>query len=188
MHQIEKENLRKQYLSIRRNTPNEQLSAWSYRIREAILEFIDRQQIDTVMLYAAFRSEPETQPLLKKLLEKKVRVALPKSQKNGVMEAYIVSAIEELAPATFGILEPPADVFLSPNEQQLILVPGAVFGRDGSRIGYGGGFYDRYLSACSQAIKAGVCYEFALVDCVPTDEHDIKMDCFFTENGCVNKV
>jgi len=188
MHQIKKENLRKKYLALRQQTNKEQLSAWSYRIQEAVLDYVERSKIDTVMLYASFRGEPETHGLIKKLLERKKRVALPKSQKNGVMEAYIVSALEKLVPATFGILEPPADVLLPQNEQQLILVPGAVFGRDGSRVGYGGGFYDRYLSGCPQAIKAGLCYEFALIDCVPMDAHDVKMDFFFTENGLVNKV
>ncbi len=188
MHQIEKENLRKKYLTLRRQTSKEQLFAWSNQIQEAVLDYVEDKKIDTVMLYAAFRGEPETHWLLQKLLERKKRVALPKSQKNGIMEAYVVSTLEALVPATFGILEPPADVLLPQNEQQLILVPGAVFGRDGSRIGYGAGFYDRYLAGCLQAIKAGLCYEFALIDRVPMDVYDVKMDFFFTENGLVNKV
>ena len=61
-----------------------------------------------------------------------------------------------------------------------------MFGKNGGRIGYGGGFYDRYLPGCEAAVRVGLCYSFALLEMVPREAFDAKMDHVITENGVVN--
>jgi 5-formyltetrahydrofolate cyclo-ligase len=75
----------------------------------------------------------------------------------------------------FGILEPDGPPFVGPID--LIIVPGLAFGRDGSRLGYGGGYYDRFLARPEQenALRCGAGYPFQLVDCLPTEPHDVPL-------------
>jgi len=140
------------------------------------------------MLYASFRSEPETMHLLEKLLERNVCVALPKCRKNGIMEAFIVKDVCSLQSGTYGILEPQEEFHVPPEEISLVLVPGCAFGKDGSRIGYGGGYYDRFLLQCKQAVKVGLCYSSCLANRLPREKFDVAMDVVITEQGVVNKL
>ncbi|MBE7009966.1 MAG: 5-formyltetrahydrofolate cyclo-ligase [Ruminococcaceae bacterium] len=183
-----KQDLRKEFLARRARIDAKNHREWSGHMAEEVLSYVAKQKITTVMLYASFRSEPETFGLIQALLDKGLRVALPKSDAEGHMEGYVVTDVAKLVPGAFGILEPDGKIELPAEEQELIIVPGCVFGIDGSRIGYGRGYYDRYLAKCPKAIKAGFCFSLSLLESVPTDDFDMKMDFFFTENGVVNKV
>lgn len=186
MRRLTKEELRRSYLTKRREMPPEQLALWSAQMEAHAHAFIKERDFDTVMLYAAFRGEPETAGLIRRLLAEGRRVALPKCYPDSRMEAFVITEPEQLMPGAFGILEPPETCLLARQEQSLVIVPGCVFGRDGGRIGYGGGFYDRYLAGCKKAVKAGLCYSFSLLDAVPKEDFDVKMDLVVTENGVVN--
>lgn len=82
---------------------------------------------------------------------------------------------------SFGIMEPQADAFTDYEQIDLILVPGMAFDRHGHRLGRGKGYYDRFLSQAKDCYKIGVCFPFQLVDEVPTDEHDVRMDEIITQ-------
>lgn len=86
----------------------------------------------------------------------------------------------ELKKGHFGILEPVAPAFAAENELDLILVPGVAFDQMGNRIGRGGGFYDRLLPQY-QTIRAGICYDFQCLGCLPTEKHDTPMNFIVTE-------
>ena len=188
MRGITKESLRRQFLAKRQALPPEMRRALSRRMAENVLAFVTEKNIDTVMLYAAFRDEPETELLARRLLGLGKSVALPKCRKGGRMDAFYISAWEALVPGAFGILEPPTEKMLSREEKMLIIVPGCAFGEDGTRLGYGGGFYDRFLPECSHAIKAGYCFSDCLTEGLPQEAFDVRMDSIITEKGVVNKL
>ncbi len=188
MCQLNKKELRQMFLKKRDAIPQTVQREWSANIEETVLRYICEHDFDTVMLYASFRSEPETTNLLKTLLEQNVCVALPKCRKDGVMEAFIVKDACSLQSGTYGILEPQEDFPVAPEKISLVLVPGCAFGKDGSRIGYGGGYYDRFLPRCKQAVKIGLCYSPCLADILPRENFDVTVDVVITEQGVVNKL
>jgi len=185
---MDKHSLRQMFLQKRKETEPELRHRWSQQIEKHVLDFVREHNFQCVMVYAAYRDEVETESLIRKMLENGVTVALPKCYEKGQMSAYRIKEFGELSPGKFGILEPPEEWLMEPSAFDLVLVPGCAFGHDGSRLGYGGGFYDRYLPKCTQAKAVGLSYEMSVVDELPTEKLDILMDAVITENGVVNKV
>lgn len=188
MHPMNKADLRKQFIKIRNALPGERVSEWSQAIQNHLLALITKDDYGVIAAYAAFRNEPLLWETLKTLLSAGKTVALPKCEKNGIMAMYKISSLGELETGAYGILEPPDTVKIQPDEIDLILCPGCAFSLQGERMGYGGGYYDRYLPLCTRAIRVGVCYEMSLVDSLPTEAFDVKMDFLITEKGLVNKL
>ncbi|MBR5235878.1 MAG: 5-formyltetrahydrofolate cyclo-ligase [Clostridia bacterium] len=185
MSNVSKETMRQFFMAKRNGTDVKQLEEWSCSITNHILDYVMRYHLGTVMVYADFRREPKTSALIEKLLELGVRVCLPKCEKDGKMEAYTIESVRELTPGRFGILEPAGEIVLKPEEIELVLVPGYGFDRSRNRLGYGGGYYDRFLPRCTKAVIAGVCYGNCLVESLPADPFDVKMDLLITEDGCL---
>ena len=102
------------------------------------------------------------------------------------MEFYPVSSMNSLSEGAFGILEPSAkDVSASENAagKSLMLLPGVAFDKAGNRIGYGRGYYDRYLAGCPGISKIALAFEFQITDRIPAEHTDIKADLIITEKG-----
>ena len=115
-------------------------------------------------------------PVLRDALETGKTLALPRCEGEGVMRAYRVARPSDLRRGAYGIWEPDETCPpIEPDDMDLILVPGTAFDRQGDRLGQGGGYYDRYL-AQTRAVRIGVCHDFALLDAVPTQTHDARMD------------
>ncbi len=140
----------------------------------------------TVFLYAATREEADTRPLITALLQNGCTVCLPKCSGQGVMHAFEIDDIHNLRPGRYGILEPPEQNPVSPAGIDLVFLPGCAFGRDGSRLGYGGGYYDRFLPACRAAKFVGLCFEACLTDTLPHEQTDVCMHAVITEKGVMN--
>ena len=105
------------------------------------------------------------------------------------MDAYEILDLEkETTKGSFGILEPINEVvedkrLIKPEEIDLVIVPGVAFDKNMNRIGFGGGFYDRYLSLLkSSCKKVGLAYQFQIVEKIETEEHDMKVDMIVTES------
>lgn len=140
-------------------------------------------QARTVMAYMACGGEISLLPLLERLLAGGRTLALPRCEGPGRMTARLVRSLHALIPGEYGIPAPGADCpVLAAEEIDLILVPGTAFGRDGGRIGQGGGYYDRFLPR-TDALRVGVCHDFALLERVPAQAHDQKMDLIVTPSG-----
>jgi len=138
----------------------------------------------TVFTYVSTGSEVSTFPLIEFLLRFNVRVCVPKVIGSGEMQAWEIKSLDDLVLGKFGIYEPKtknlcAEIPRNDGAWILAIIPGVAFDKKGYRIGYGGGYYDRYFSNLKNTkgiYKLGVCYDFQLVDKIPTDEHDIKMN------------
>ncbi len=144
------------------------------------------RQAKTVLAYMACRGEMGLAPALLDILESGKTLLLPRCEAAGGMTARRVRDPAQLTPGAYGIPEPGEDCeILPPQAIDLILVPGAAFGRDGGRIGQGGGYYDRYLRG-TRAWRVGVCHGFALLDSVPAEAHDMRMDAILTPQGVIH--
>jgi len=143
---------------------------------ELLPEFISAK---TVMLYWAMVDEVQTSDFVVKWAASK-RVILP-CVNGSDLDLRVFRGEEDLiAGENFGIPEPSGQLFTDYAEIDLILVPGVAFDIDNNRMGRGKAYYDKLLSSLN-AYKLGVCFDFQLLDSVPTDEHDIKMDQIVTE-------
>lgn len=98
------------------------------------------------------------------------------------MKFHRITALSELKPGKYGILEPDNTDIREP-EQGLMIMPGLAFDKEHHRAGYGGGFYDRYLEQHPAFYKAAVAFSFQIVDHIETERYDLKPDCIITEQA-----
>ena len=176
-----KKTFRKRYFAIRGKIPPAARTEKSMQIGAKLVECELWQEAKHIFTYVSFSSEVDTQLLILQALRQKKKVAVPKSYPEGKMDFYFISSLEELVETDTGILEPVGGFFrATPKKGDLILVPGIAFDRSCRRIGYGGGYYDRYLETCP-ATKIGLCYQEQLAPVIPAEPHDIKMDAVLTE-------
>jgi 5-formyltetrahydrofolate cyclo-ligase len=139
-------------------------------------------EAETVFLYCSTGHEVDTRRIIGFLLERGQTVALPVSLADGEMyfAQYLPGELQE--GRFFGILEPGEDAKrLEPEEGGLIVVPALCFDRGGYRMGQGGGYYDRYLSA-RKLFSVGIGRDCLLCDRVVREEHDAPVDCLVTES------
>jgi len=151
------------------------------KIRHTLLAQPFYQNAKTVMTYVSYKSEPDTHALIKIMLQDKKIVCAPRVRANGEMDAFLFDDFSALSPSAMHILEPPETCPVAPGDIDLILVPGCAFNDAGHRIGYGGGFYDRFLKKTT-AITCGLFYESARAEFVAY-AHDIPMQYIITEEG-----
>lgn len=142
------------------------------------------QNAETVFLYAAVNGEVGTDPIARQALADGKQIAYPVCGKNGRMDFYRVHALSELRPQGFlRIPEPPArpECLVTPSaaHPSIMIVPGVAFDPSRNRLGYGGGYYDRYLSVHREnlSLTVGLAYPFQLIPGLPVSEFDQKPDC-----------
>ena len=140
-----KAELRKKILQEMKDLSQEQKQAMDRVLTERFLQHPFYQEVKTIATYLSFPHEFQTQELIKRMLKDGKKVLIPKTYPKGRME-FVVYDPKQLAKTSFGLLEPQGDLeVVEPSQIDLIHVPGLAFTTEGYRIGYGGGYYDRYL-------------------------------------------
>ena len=141
---------------------------------DKIIALDEYKKAKTVFIYVSFGSEVETHNLIKKTLKSK-RVVVPYcADKDGHMFACEINSFSDLKPGNFGILEPEKPKRYEGNID-LAVVPGLGFSKDGYRIGYGKGYYDRFLNQ-KNIYTVGICHRELVFDEIPHDCNDVKLD------------
>lgn len=135
---------------------------------------------NTILLYHSLKDEVDTHAFIRKWSDKK-RVLLPVVVDND-LELRIYSGPEDMATGSYGIEEPTGELFTDYAAIDFIAVPGVAFDAKGNRLGRGKGYYDRLLPRIPYAFKAGICFPFQLVEKVPAESYDIRMDIIITSN------
>ena len=140
-----KAELRKKILQEMKTLSQEQKQAMDQVLTERFLQHPFYQEAKTIATYLSFPHEFQTQELIEQALKDDKKVLIPKTYPKGRME-FVVYNPQQLAKTSFGLLEPQGDLeVVEPSQIDLIHVPGLAFTTEGYRIGYGGGYYDRYL-------------------------------------------
>lgn len=140
-----KAELRKKILKEMKTLSQEQKQAMDRALTERFLKHPFYQEAKTIATYLSFPHEFQTQELIEQALKDGKKVLIPKTYPKGRME-FVVYDPQQLAKTSFGLLEPQGDLeVVEPSQIDLIHVPGLAFTTEGYRIGYGGGYYDRYL-------------------------------------------
>lgn len=177
-----KEQLRAEARARRRALPEPEREAWSERIAEHALGLPELARGGAVACYASVGSEVSTSLLLRGLLARGVPVGVPVTE--GVAMRFMrIDHPWALVPGPRGV-PIPRQPWTDLDEPTIVFVPGVLFGRDGSRLGQGGGHFDRWLAAHPNALRVGLAFAAQVVDRVPvTEEHDQGMDVIVTEEG-----
>ncbi len=180
----DKQTMRARYRKLRDALTKEQIVQKSEKITTSLLSFPAFEKAGCVLCYASFGSEVSTYPLIHILLARSCTVLLPVTDpKTNTMAAYRLQTTGELRTGGYGIPEPPAYPALKadPSGIDAVLLPGLVFGKGGHRIGYGKGYYDKYLPACAKAVKIALAYHFQVTDKVIFAPTDMRADYIITE-------
>ncbi|OYD06720.1 5-formyltetrahydrofolate cyclo-ligase [Paludifilum halophilum] len=175
-----KKELRKRMLERRNRLTEREVSEASRAICRMVRESKGYRQARRVLFYMPFRKEPDIRPLIESAWAEGKEVVLPRAVPADRSLLLIrLDHFDQLEKGAYGILEPPAnpDRMVPAATIHLTVVPGVAFDRKGYRLGYGGGYYDRFFAGEGNGvIRLGVAYPFQVVDTVYPESHDRKMD------------
>lgn len=172
---MNKQELRKSIRARKRAMSLDEIESRSAKLLELFTATEEYQNAKTLYGYMPYNQEVRTVPILQKALEDGKQVAVPKVYGDDMKFLYITN-FEDFAKSEFGIPEPVADEPIAQDEIALVLMPGLAFDPAGHRIGYGGGFYDKFLSAEPNHPTVALCYEFQVLPQLETEEFDIPVD------------
>lgn len=133
------------------------------------------QNANTIYGYMSYNQEVRTLPILQRALQDGKKVAVPKVYGDTMRFIYL-DDLSKVAFSDMGIPEPVADGPVADDPTALVLMPGVAFDKMGNRMGYGGGFYDKFFAGEPDHPTVALCYGFQLVENVPVEEYDIPVD------------
>lgn len=183
MNKEEKKILRNKILSIRNSLDKEIKDKMDYEIYNKLINSELYLKAKNIFIYISFDKEIETKRIINKALNDEKNVYIPKIYRHDKsMKAIRLKSSEDLKENSMGILEPIEDSdYINKEEIDLIIVPGVVFDLNGNRIGYGGGYYDRYLEDIKEVSnKVVLAYDLQVVDFIEPESHDINIDYIIT--------
>ena len=186
-----KQDLRKLYKKIRDGIPDEVRAAKSAAVCARVLSSAAYAEAERVFVFLSFGGEVDTTGIVVDALARGKRVAVPVTKAGGVMDFVALRSMDDLVLSRFDVPEPSSGEAVLPNEQTLMLVPGLVFGRDGFRVGYGKGFYDRYLARVMVDglwfPRIGIGFDEQLAESVPHDGFDMALDGVWTDERMLKR-
>jgi 5-formyltetrahydrofolate cyclo-ligase len=185
---MNKKELRENALKIRNGFASRQVWDSSEEIVRKLLEHPWYRDCTTLFTYVSMDNEVQTRQLIEKAFEDGKRVCVPRVVPRQQMQAVpITNPSTDLEKGFFGVLEPVAHLQpVSQHEVDLVVVPGLVFDREGYRIGYGGGYYDKYLENLpSHCRTVGLAFHTLITDRIPREAHDKKVMLVITEKELI---
>ncbi len=197
-----KEMKRKLRNDMREKRDNESKIIRTEKDRQILRNFVTStyyHSAEYILCYAGYSSEVSTERIMQMAIADKKKVYAPKMIDSEYMEFYKINKVSELSISSYGIPEPneseivfEPSILLRDDVKCCLVIPGLAFDRKMHRMGYGKGYYDKYLSKQMQAgkmpmkdhiFKVALCYDFQFMDIVPVEPGDISMDCVITEKG-----
>lgn len=182
-----KKEIRKKVLTIRNAMPSEERIRYSGQIVERFLKTKLYQESDRIFCYVSFRSEVDTKELISQMLKDGKCVCVPRVD-GKKMHFYEISGLMDCEKGSYGILEPKKDSKAAAFQEQmestdskdLMIVPGSAFSLRKERMGYGGGYYDRFLEEHPMC-TIGFFFDCQKTDVLPCDQYDKKLSYIITE-------
>ncbi|MDD8049452.1 MAG: 5-formyltetrahydrofolate cyclo-ligase [Thomasclavelia sp.] len=176
---LDKKEIRKKLLKKRNNLSITEALDKSSVIINNLKSLKEYQTANTIAIYVSYNNEVDTIEFIKENISIK-RICVPKII-NKEMNFYLINSFDELKPGYFNILEPITNHLISKNEIDLMIIPVVGYDKNFNRLGYGGGFYDRYLKGYKGS-KIGIAYSFQRVEKIDTEKFDVPLDKVISEN------
>lgn len=180
-----KNSLRREMLEKRKTLLKEDKLKWDREIARNLAEMKEFVEAKDVLCYVSTGDEVDTKKIINFSLSQNKNVYVPKVISKEKMEFYKINSLSELQKGYFGIMEPDTENEKFEKGDAICIVPGLCFDKDGNRLGYGGGFYDRYLQN-KEIFKASLSYSSFVFEMIDFDEYDVKMDCIVTQSGVLD--
>lgn len=188
---MNKKLLRRQMLERRNKLSQEEIFSKSKQIKNILFNLEEYCVSKVILSYISFSSEVNTFEIIKESILKGKKVVVPISikEKRELLLSTLCNFEEELTLGSYNILEPKKEYIriISSNEINLILVPGIAFSKQGDRIGYGKGYFDRLLSKIT-CFKIGLAFNFQIIEQITPSQFDIKVDKIITEERIINNL
>ena len=172
---MDKTELRRSIRAQKRAMTEEEIVQRSAALGVLFAESEAYRSAKTIYGYLPYNQEVRTVPMLERALKDGKKVAVPKCYGDEMKFIYL-DDLTQVAPGYAGIPEPIADGPVADDKTALVLMPGLAFDRQGHRIGYGGGFYDKFLAAEPDHPTLALCYDFQMLSHLETESHDIPVD------------
>lgn len=173
---MNKTELRRMIRQKKQAMTEQQIVSASCRLGELFAASMQYQQAKTIYGYLPYNQEVRTVPMLERAIRDGKRVAVPKVYGDEMRFLYITDFTSQIASGYAGIPEPIADEPVAQDHTALVLMPGIAFTAAGHRIGYGGGFYDKFLAREPEHPTVALCYGFQMLPELPVAEYDIPVD------------
>ena len=188
--QEQKKELRRIISGRRDALTEDELAALSIRVGDNLFACPEFERAQTIMFFAAFRSEVHTVPMMERALAAGKRVLTPVSlvETHELLPCEVRDVAADLAPGAYDIPEPPPDRrrAVPAEEIDFLCLPGLGFDRSGNRLGYGGGYYDRFLERLREdTVLAALAFSFQMVDSVPAAPHDKPVQLVITDKEII---
>lgn len=182
---ILKKRIREEFLKKRRKQPYKDIVEKSNKIFSKILETKEYKKAKNILVYLSLKDEVSTEKLIVEMILKKKNVYAPKINiKKDLMDAIKITEKTSFFENKIGIYEPVDGEKAKKSDIDLIIIPAIAFDYWGHRIGFGNGCYDRFLTNMT-AFKLGVGFDFQIIESIPAEEHDIKVDMIITEKRII---
>lgn len=172
---MDKAALRRKIREQKRGMTEEEIRRRSEKLKELFVTSQAYRDAKTIYGYLSYNQEVRTQPILEQALLDGKKVAVPKIYGSEMKFIYLED-LSQVEKGYNGIPEPVADAPIAEEKDALVLMPGLAFTKKGDRMGYGGGFYDRFLAEEPNHPTLALCYDFQIVESLPTEEYDIPVD------------
>lgn len=188
MLSLTKSEIRKLYKEKRSALTLSQVEEMSSEIQYNIFSLPQYNDCKALFTFINYGKEVVTKNIIKDALKKGKNVAVPyMTGKPHEMVFLKIDGLDNLVENKYGILEPVfnEEDIVNSDESTFIIVPALVLDNNKNRMGYGGGFYDKYLSENKYLCSVGVAYDFQIVENVPTEENDVPLDIIVTNRGIV---
>jgi len=180
-----KNQLKEAILEKRNSLSKEEISEYSKKIENNLINLEQYKKSKTVMFFVSFNSEVHTHNMIRNSFRNKT-IVIPKVMQHEIEPSVIID-FDNLISGKFGIPEPIEIMKIAYKNINLVLVPGIVFDMEGHRIGYGFGYYDKFLRKVHKAIKVGLAFDFQVVDKLAHEEHDVPVDFVVTEKRIIER-
>jgi len=187
---LEKKELRKQIITERDRLTDEEIAAKSATIAEKLFQLPAFERAEAIMYFVSFGSEVDTRPMVEETIRRGKIALAPKAvpQSRELIPSRILDWESDLMPGYYNIPEPRAGALrpYDPEQIGLLIVPGVAFDLKGNRLGYGGGYYDRFFSLLKPGTPlVALVFDLQIVPAVPIEEWDRRVDCIITDHRLI---
>lgn len=172
---MDKISLRNHIRQMKRQMTDAQIEEKSAHLKDLFTQTEQYKSAKTIYGYLPYNQEVRTVPILEQALLDGKKVAVPKVYGDEMRFIYLED-LSAVSTGYAGIPEPVSDFPVAEDDTALVLMPGLAFDKEGHRIGYGGGFYDKFLEREPNHTKIALCYDFQLLPSLDVQEHDIPVD------------
>ena len=177
-----KDELRKKYLSIRNNITGREVK--DRLIYNKVINHDAVKEAKAILIYVSYNNEVDTLRIIDYFLNKK-EIAVPRVEK-GIINFYYIKSLSELKKGRFNILEPVTSNMVTEFRNTVCITPGVCFANNLYRIGYGGGYYDKFFQH-KDIYKIGLAYQECIIENIDYDKYDIRMDEVITDKKEIKK-